>query len=833
MRGLPPRRTLRGFCTPTSTGGGGSGTPMVSITSPTACEIFKPGSTVTLQASPVTGAGTITSVTFYDSTAASNNNVIGTATSSPWSVQWANVPAGSYSLTAVASNGSESLTSYPVAITVEAPTVVVNPTNVAVQQGKSTTFGVALSAQPASTVTVTVAQNSGGDPDLSVSSGGTLTFTTSNWSVPQTVTVASGTTGADGGSQGTFSASATGYNTGTVTVTEALAAGSQSGYDQWFLNLYDTIMNPVNGYFSPKGIPYHSVETLIVEAPDYGHETTSETYSYYLWLTADYGRVTGNWTPFNNAWANMQQYMIPNDANQPGQCTYNASSPAQYGPEEAVPSDYPVALNSSVPVGSDPLFAELKSTYGNCDMYQPMWIMDTDNRYGFGQQEDGSSTPSWVNSYQRGPEESVWDTIPQPDWDTFKYGGPNGFLDLFNNGGGSFAQQYKYTDAPDADARMVQAAYWADTYAKAQGKQSQIATTLADAAKLGDFLRYSMFDKYFKQISANCSQQGSVACPAGTSKANEDTYLLSWYDAWGGATNGAWSWRISGTTIHEGYQNPLAAYALSTDSNLIPLSPTAKGDWATSLITQLNMYKWLQSAEGGIAGGIDEQLGRQLRRRWQAAHRGPDVRRHVLRPPAGVPQPAVQPVVRLPDLADGAPRRVLLRDRQLRGTVHPRQVGELGRVGHHGEHQRRHDLPARHAHLVRSARRELDDRHLEHDAATGQHRPARVGVRLRRGPRRGHVAGQGLRVLRGQGRRHDRGNRRAEHPGRHPQELRRPPGLLRPRNQDRLQELHLALQHDQLRGRVLPAELDRQVPGRDPAQLVHQHLPVDPALVHR
>ena len=171
---------------------------------------------------------------------------------------------------------------------------------------------------------MTVAQNSGGDPDLSVSSGGTLTFTTSNWSVPQPVTISSGTTGADGGSQGVFSASAPGYSAGSVTVTEALAAGSQSGYDQWFLNLYDTIMNPVNGYFSPKGIPYHSVETLIVEAPDYGHETTSETYSYYLWLTADYGRVTGNWTPFNNAWANMQQYMIPNDANQPGQCTYNA-----------------------------------------------------------------------------------------------------------------------------------------------------------------------------------------------------------------------------------------------------------------------------------------------------------------------------------------------------------------------------------------------------------------------------------------------------------------------------------------------------------------------------
>ncbi len=38
-----------------------------------------------------------------------------------------------------------------------------------------------------------------------------------------------------------------------------------------------------------------------MEAPDYGHETTSETYSYWLWLKADYGRVTGDWTEFDNA----------------------------------------------------------------------------------------------------------------------------------------------------------------------------------------------------------------------------------------------------------------------------------------------------------------------------------------------------------------------------------------------------------------------------------------------------------------------------------------------------------------------------------------------------
>lgn len=42
-----------------------------------------------------------------------------------------------------------------------------------------------------------------------------------------------------------------------------------------------------------------------------------------------------------------------------------------------------------------------------------------------------ASGPSYINTFQRGPEESVWRTIPQPTCDSFKYGGTNGFLDLF------------------------------------------------------------------------------------------------------------------------------------------------------------------------------------------------------------------------------------------------------------------------------------------------------------------------------------------------------------------------------------------------------------------
>jgi Glycosyl hydrolase family 48/Cellulose binding domain/Putative Ig domain len=581
------------------------------ITSPFPDEVFTPGSDITLSAAPFLvsdsikdglSSSAVTSIAFYASTNLTNNRLVGVAKSAPWTVHWNHVPAGDYSLTAVTTNKRGSTTSDPVAIQVEKPSVVTDQSSVTVAKGHSTSFGVSLSTAPAKSVTVHLADAGTG---TSVSKGQALTFTPSNWNRPQQVTVAAAQ--AKTGSHSTVTASASGLGSASVAVTAAVSA---TGYDQWFLNLYDDITNPSNGYFSPQGIPYHSVEELIVEAPDYGHETTSETYSEWLWLAADYGRVSGDWTEFNTAWSNMQEYMIPNAANQPGCSTYSAAAPATYGPEEPSPSLYPVALNSSVPVGSDPLSAELDSTYGNCDLYAPMWIMDTDNRYGFGQQENGTATPSWVNSYQRGSEESVWDTIPQPDWDTLADGETgSGYLDLYNNGGGSFAAQYKYTDAPDADARLIQAAYWAQQYATSQGNESEISATLADAAKLGDFLRYSMFDKYFKQISAECSIEGAVSCPAGTSKANEDTYLLSWYYAWGGSTTGAWSWRISGSAIHEGYQNPLAAFALSTDSTLIPDSPSAQSDWATSLTTQLNLMQWLQSAQGGIAGGVTNNWG--------------------------------------------------------------------------------------------------------------------------------------------------------------------------------------------------------------------------------
>ena len=234
------------------------------------------------------------------------------------------------------------------------------------------------------------------------------------------------------------------------------------------------------------------------------------------------------------------------------------------------------------------------------------WLADVDNKYGFGATPGAgcelgptATGTSYINTFQRGPQESVWETVPQPSCEEFKYGGPNGFLDLFT-GDSSYAKQWKYTDAPDADARAIEAVYWANQWATAQGKQADVAGTVAKAAKMGDYLRYTLFDKYFKTHRLHLA-----VLPRGLRPVQREHYLLSWYMAWGGAldSSAGWAWRIGSSHAHFGYQNPLAAWALSTDPALTPKSPTAKGDWATSLERQLEFYTWLQAPKGGIAGG--------------------------------------------------------------------------------------------------------------------------------------------------------------------------------------------------------------------------------------
>jgi hypothetical protein len=593
-------------------GGGSGGTnvaPTVTLTSPAAGATYTAPGTVPLSVTASDSDGTVAKVEYY-----SDTTLIATSTTSPFSASWTNVPAGSYSITAKAyDNLGLSTTSAPAGITVRAgAAVTASPTTMTVAIGKTVSYTVALSQAPTANVTLTTARASG-TTNLSVTTGASLTFSTANWATPQTVTLTSGASGTP--SSATFTTSGTGYAAATVTVTEVSA--STNAYDQRFLTMYNKLKDPANGYFSSTGVPYHSVETLLVEAPDQGHETTSEAFSYLMWIEATYGRISGDWTGYNNSWALAEKYIIPSHADQPTNSGYNASKPATYAPESDNQTDYPAKLDSSVSVGSDPLSGELSSAYGNSDVYGMHWLLDVDNVYGFGHCGDGTTKPAYINTFQRGASESTWETIPQPSCDNFAFGGKNGYLDLFT-GDSSYAKQWKYTDAPDADARAVQVAYWADKWATAQGKQSTVSASVAKAAKMGDYLRYSLFDKYFKKIG-NCV--GPSTCAAGTGKDSEH-YLISWYYAWGGSldTNGAWAWRIGDSAAHQGYQNPIAAYALSAVTDLKPKSATGATDWSTSLTRQLEFYQWLQSADGAIAGGATNS--------WQGAY---------ATPPAGTP----------------------------------------------------------------------------------------------------------------------------------------------------------------------------------------------------
>ena len=70
----------------------------------------------------------------------------------------------------------------------DSPGVIVSSTALTVPEGGSATYTVRLATKPLSDVTITVARSPGGEDDLTASPD-TLTFTNSNWSMQQTVTI--------------------------------------------------------------------------------------------------------------------------------------------------------------------------------------------------------------------------------------------------------------------------------------------------------------------------------------------------------------------------------------------------------------------------------------------------------------------------------------------------------------------------------------------------------------------------------------------------------------------------------------------------------------------
>ena len=135
-------------------GAGTNQPPTASLTSPANGATFIAGANITLSANASDSDGTISKVEFFNGATS-----LGAKTSTPYSLTWSNVPAGSYTLKAVVTdNGGLTGTSATVSITV-------NPSSGNDTTPPSVPQGLASPSQTASTVSLTWSastDNSGG-----------------------------------------------------------------------------------------------------------------------------------------------------------------------------------------------------------------------------------------------------------------------------------------------------------------------------------------------------------------------------------------------------------------------------------------------------------------------------------------------------------------------------------------------------------------------------------------------------------------------------------------------------------------------------------------------
>ncbi|MCR5718140.1 MAG: cellulose 1,4-beta-cellobiosidase [Oscillospiraceae bacterium] len=388
---------------------------------------------------------------------------------------------------------------------------------------------------------------------------------------------------------------------GTRTKEEAFG---DSTYAERFLSLYDDVVThgQENGYLSKNdggagsfGIPYHAVEEVIIEAPDYGHETTSEAMSYLVWVAAMHDKLAtetgkGSAGDLAKAWKTME-VMIPDV--QDNFWTAGKVS-AQYCGEYDTPEQCAEEWGSEPDkTAENPIYSLFTSVYqgkGKGGLYLMHWLADVENWYGYGQ----GTNFTFINTFQRGEQESCWETVPHPCVEELKFGNPQkGMKGVFNRDA-QVTPQYAYTNAPDAEDRAIQGVFDAIKWGVGD------ASVSAKASEMGDELRNNMYDKYYQEISENTTWAN------GNAGDRSKHYLMNWYTSWGGALASSgqnWCWQIGCSHAHEFYQNPLAAYALITELKSGMKAEGAAKDYETSLTRQMEFYQWLQSSNGPIAGG--------------------------------------------------------------------------------------------------------------------------------------------------------------------------------------------------------------------------------------
>lgn len=377
---------------------------------------------------------------------------------------------------------------------------------------------------------------------------------------------------------------------------------------QRFRWAYDTLKAPANGYFGPpagpkaRTIPYHAREkTIIVEAPDWTHESVSETVSFWMKLEAWKAILDGDASGINACWNTIEQSFIPDGTYGQPWGAYTPDAPAAYVPDAVNLEDTPLDYDTSRDAGPDPLYQPLKTAYGNSNVYLMHWLLDVDGDYGF-RNPDGSRVGVFINNYQRGPAEDGLATITHACYDDFENGGhPEfGWQPIYSQAKpvypdsqnpNEYSKQWNYSVAPDAESRVIASAYLAAI--KTSGLNLIQSNT--KAKKMADYQRYALYDKYFQPIQGY-DQSGCH-------------YLLSWGCGFGGGVpedgnDSYWGFRIGNSEVHFGYNCVDVAYACKTGGIYAPNAAGAPAQYAVSLSRQLELIRWLQSPEGPIAGGV-------------------------------------------------------------------------------------------------------------------------------------------------------------------------------------------------------------------------------------
>jgi hypothetical protein len=124
--------------------------PTVSITSPANNATYTAPASISITATASDSDGTISKVEFFQA-----STKLGQATSSPYTYTWTNVPAGTYSLTAKATdNSSDTAVSTPVSVTVNGPPsapTITSATTTNGRVGQAFSYQITAGGNPAAT----------------------------------------------------------------------------------------------------------------------------------------------------------------------------------------------------------------------------------------------------------------------------------------------------------------------------------------------------------------------------------------------------------------------------------------------------------------------------------------------------------------------------------------------------------------------------------------------------------------------------------------------------------------------------------------------------------